>query len=54
MVAAPFADALLHGSLRRYRSIAGNTVAKAIAALIGNEASGVHIHENDAIRALAD
>lgn len=53
-VAAPLTDALLHGSLRRYRSIRADTVAKAIARLIGRAAPGVHIHENDAIRALAD
>lgn len=53
-IAAPLADALLWGSLRRYRSIHGETVARAIAALAGETASGVHIHENDAIHALAD
>lgn len=54
MVAAPLTDALLHGSLRRYRSIPAETVAKAIVKLVGSGASGVHIHENDAIRSLAD
>lgn len=53
-IAAPFADALLHGSFRRYRSISGAVVAAAIVALAGQGGSGVHIHENDAIRALAD
>ena len=53
-IAAPLADALLHGSFRRYRSIHGATVAAAIARLAGQGGSGVHIHENDAIRALAD
>jgi uncharacterized protein YbjT (DUF2867 family) len=58
-IAAPLTDALLHGSFRRYRSISGTTVAGAIAALArrgaaGQRGSGVHIHENDAIRALAD
>lgn len=53
-IAAPLADALLHGSFRRYRSISGNTVAAAIVALAAQGGSGVHIHENDAIRALAD
>ena len=53
-IAAPLADALLHGSFRRYRSIHGATVAAAIAKLAGQGGSGVHIHENDAIRALAD
>lgn len=53
-IAAPLADALLHGSFRRYRSISGNIVAAAIVALAAHGGSGVHIHENDAIRALAD
>lgn len=53
-IAAPLTDALLHGSLRRYRSIRGETVARAIAALTGETAPGVHIHENVAIHALAD
>lgn len=53
-IAAPLTDALLHGSFRRYRSISGDTVAAAIVALAGRGGSGVHIHENDAIRALAD
>jgi uncharacterized protein YbjT (DUF2867 family) len=53
-IAAPLTDALLHGSFRRYRSISGATVAAAIVALAGQGDSGVHIHENDAIRALAD
>ncbi|KQZ72868.1 NAD-dependent dehydratase [Sphingopyxis sp. Root214] len=53
-IAAPLTDALLHGSFRRYRSISGNSVAAAIVALAGHGGSGVHIHENDAIRALAD
>lgn len=53
-MAAPLADALLHGSLRRYRSISATDVAAAIARLAAQDGSGVHIHENDAIRALAD
>lgn len=54
MVAAPLTDALLHGSLRRYRSIRGDAVARAIVALIGIAQPGVRIHENDAMRRLAD
>ena len=53
-IAAPLADALLHGSFRRYRSISVVHVAAAIVALAAEGGSGVHIHENDAIRALAD
>lgn len=54
MLAAPLTDALLHGSLRRYRSIHADIVARAILALAARGGSGVHIHENDAIGALAD
>ncbi len=54
MLAAPMTDALLWGSLRRYRSIPAASVAKAIAALVARPGGGTHIHENDAIRALAD
>lgn len=54
MLAAPLTDALLHGALRCYRSIPARTVARAIAALTALGGTGVHIHENDAIRALAD
>lgn len=54
IVAAPLTNALLHGGLRRYRSIPGETVAKAAVALAAQGGSGVHIHEHDAIRALAD
>lgn len=54
MVAAPITDALLHGSLRRYRSIPSETVARAIVALAGMTQPGVRIHENDAMRRLAD
>lgn len=54
MLAAPLTNALLHGSLRRYRAIPGETVARAIVALAGRSDSGMHIHENDAIRVLAD
>lgn len=53
-IAAPLTDALLHASFRRYRSISGDTVAAAIVTLAGQAGSGVHIHENDDIRALAD
>lgn len=53
-IAAPLTNALMHGSLRRYRSIPGDTVAAAIVRLPGQGGAGVHIHENDAICALAD
>ncbi|WP_033073723.1 NAD-dependent dehydratase [Sphingopyxis sp. MWB1] len=54
MHAAPLTDALLRGRLRRYRSIPAERVARAIAALSRCTAPGVHVHENDAMRALAD
>jgi uncharacterized protein YbjT (DUF2867 family) len=53
MRAAPLTDALLHGSLRRYRSIPAQSVARAIIALARAGGSGAHVHEHDAIRALA-
>jgi len=54
MLAAPLTDALMRGSLRRYRSISAATVAAAIVRLAARRGTGAHIHENDAIRALAD
>ena len=53
-VAAPLVNAMLRGSLRRYRSISGATVARAIVGLAGQGGTGVHIHENDAMCSLAD
>lgn len=50
---SPLTDMLLHGPLRRYRSIDGSTVARAIANLSIAGGEGQHIHENDAIIALA-
>ena len=54
MLVAPFTDALLHGSLRRYRSVPGETVARAIAALVGAAGQGTFVHEHDTIVQLAD
>lgn len=54
MIVAPLTNALLHGALRRYRSIHADAVARAIVALAGQGGSQVLIHENDAICALAD
>ena len=51
MLATPLTDALLHGSLRRYRSIPGAMVARAIAKLASTAAgTGTHVHEHDAIQ----
>lgn len=45
---------LLHGSLRRYRSIPAETVARAIVAAAWLAAPGQFVHENDAMQQLAD
>ena len=50
---SPFTDALLHGPLRRYRSIDSFEVAMAIANLAETNGQGAFIHKNDAIAALA-
>lgn len=53
MLAAPISDMMLHGSLRRYCSVPAATVAQAMLTLALAGGSGVHIHEHDAIVALA-
>lgn len=50
---APFTDLLMLGPMTRYRSTPSAKVAQAIAALALGGGQGQHIHENDAIRALA-
>ncbi|MBP6378849.1 MAG: NAD(P)H-binding protein [Sphingorhabdus sp.] len=50
---APLTDLLMVGGLSRYRSIPALVVAQAIAHLALAGGQGRHIHENDAIRALA-
>jgi uncharacterized protein YbjT (DUF2867 family) len=50
---SPFTDALMHGPLRRYRSIDSAVVAKTIANLAMTDGQGTFIHENDAITAFA-
>lgn len=54
MALAPVTDLMLHGAMRRYRSISGAAVARAMAALAAAGGAGVHIHEHDAIAQLAD
>lgn len=49
IIASPIMDRLLHGALRRYRSIDAREVASAIAALLTEDQPGDHIYENDAI-----
>ena len=46
---APIANALLRGTLRRYRSLEAATVARAIVAMLGESAPGVFSHTHDAI-----
>lgn len=50
LVAAPVSDALLHGALRRYRSIAAADVARAAVALAQANGTGVHVHQHDSLR----
>ncbi len=52
IAASPVLDMLLHGKFRRYRSILASDVAAAIIALIGADASGEYVHENDGICAM--
>lgn len=46
---SPIMDILLHGKLRRYRSIHAENVATAMANLVGQKETGERIHENDQI-----
>ncbi|NJM51511.1 MAG: NAD(P)H-binding protein [Sphingomonadales bacterium] len=46
---SPLSDSLLWGSMRRYRSIAALDVARAMAALMGEDAPGVFTHVHDDI-----
>ncbi|MEP3464983.1 MAG: hypothetical protein ABJN65_03065, partial [Parasphingorhabdus sp.] len=46
---SPIMDILLHGKLRRYRSIHAENVATAMANLVGQKGTGEQIHENDQI-----
>ena len=49
MFASPFADLLMHGELRKYRSVRAGVVADAILALAVERPRGRFIHEHDAI-----
>ena len=53
MLFSPIIDRLIPDRFSRFRSISAQTVARAIAKLVGNRAYGKFIHENDAIHALA-
>lgn len=50
IAASPLMDFLLRGKARKYGSIAGTDVARAILALAREKAAGRFIHENDAMR----
>jgi hypothetical protein len=50
---SPLTDLLMIGGLSRYRSIPSAKVAQAAVTLALGGGHGRHIHENDAIRALA-
>lgn len=49
MCLSPLLDALLHGGLRRYRSIRADLVAQAIFALAREKRGGRFIHDRDAM-----
>lgn len=49
MLATPLIDTLLHGGLRKYRSVRARTMADAILALALEKPRGRFIHEHDAI-----
>lgn len=50
---APLLDPLLIGSLRRYASISADTVAAAMASLVGNAEPGCYIHHGPELNSLA-
>jgi uncharacterized protein YbjT (DUF2867 family) len=50
MLASPLIDLLLHGGLRRYRSIKADTLVQAVFALVREKAGGRFVHDYDAIR----
>ncbi len=50
---SPLSDMIMMGALSRYRSIAAADVSAAVCALARANNPGSHIHENDAILALA-
>ena len=51
---APALNPLLRGSLSRYQALPGETVAHALLALAGKPQPGRYVHENDALRRLAE
>ena len=53
ILASPLTDALLHGEMRKYRSVKASTVADAILHFAAQKPRGRFIHEHDAIRRAA-
>lgn len=53
MLATPVTDLLLHGGLRRFRSVSAETMAEAILNLSTLAPKGRFVHEHDAIRRAA-
>jgi uncharacterized protein YbjT (DUF2867 family) len=53
MLVSPVADLLLHGELRKYRSIKADMVAQAIIGLTREKAAGRFVFEHDAIQRAA-
>lgn len=53
ILASPLLNLLLQGPLDKYQAIDAALVAKAMAALVGREGRGVHVHRNREIRKLA-
>ncbi|MFC4291786.1 NAD-dependent epimerase/dehydratase family protein [Sphingorhabdus arenilitoris] len=48
-IISPLSDMMLWGAMRKYRSIAGRDVARAMAALLAEEGAGDFIHTHDDI-----
>ncbi|SIO10767.1 Uncharacterized conserved protein YbjT, contains NAD(P)-binding and DUF2867 domains [Parasphingorhabdus marina DSM 22363] len=53
ILASPIMDRLLHGSFRRYRSIAAMDVAAAMMTLMAKQEPGTYVHENDQLWSLS-
>lgn len=49
ILVSPFADVMLHGQYRKYRSIKADTIAKAIVGLTKEKAAGRFVFEHDAL-----
>lgn len=54
ILASPILDNLLHGSLRKFRSIAADIVARAMVSLLNKSQSGAFTHRNDDLWNLAE